>query len=901
MSDCTISGNSTAAGFGGNGGGVYNTGSLTITGSMVSDNSAGDFGGGIDNSGGTLTIADCTISDNDDSGRGGGGGIYNELTSLLTITDSTVSNNSASEGGGISTVGTLTLKNSTIAGNSAVGFGSNEIGVGGGIFALNPMTLTNCTIADNNVEIGGSGGGIDVVSGAAILENTIVALNTEGTGSGASASDIAGSVYSGSANNLIGTGGAGGLTPANDNQLSVADPGLDPNGLQDNGGPTQTIALLTSSPAVDAGSNALAVDADGNPVTTDQRGSGFPRIVSDIVDIGAFELQSPTVNNPTPGVSTIVPDEVAVGHSSPLTLTVTGSGFFSQSVVEWNWTALQTTYVSSTELTATVPATDFASKGGATIAVSNPTPGGGESTTTTFEVLSAPEVVAVDPAYAGDPLDTPVTLIGEGTFHVGYDAFGTIQAGIAAIAPHGSIDIDTNSNGPTLNVIPTSGNTTLTVTQSGAAAATLPRGDSAGFFGDGVVDIFGESGAASDVFTIEDDAVEYDAADGLEGTRIGVNGAGGLTREVIAEGTSNTFDIGSAGASGPSGNLESVGQENTFVFSGTGELLGNIIGDGTTTLDYADYATGVTVHLGNGTNGTATGVSGAVTGSITAVIGSNFNDTLSAGSVSGVALTGGLGTNFLSGTGAGDSVVESIANSYTLTNTTLTGTGQSFTDNLSGIRVADLTARTLGGSVFNVSGWTGSGSLVSSGLAAVTASKNANFTLTNSAISSSDGMLLGLSGIHIANLTVSASAGNSSDIINASAYSGVANLSVTGTGDAILYGGSGGRGTLAASGSGNDILIASGGGDALSASGSGHDILIGAGAGGDDFTGEGNDIFVSGTTSFDSDTSASIAALDAILAEWRLDGDLRDEDQEDLAGLGQEGSGHSQRPHDLCG
>ena len=57
----------------------------------------------------------------------------------------------------------------------------------------------------------------------------------------------------------------------------------------------------------------------------------------------------------------------------------------------------------------------------------------------------------------------------------------------------------------------------------------------------------------------------------------------------------------------------------------------------------------------------------------------------------GVALSGGPGTNTLSGTGAGDTVVESIASSYTLTNTKLTGTSPSFTDNLSGITVAALT------------------------------------------------------------------------------------------------------------------------------------------------------------------------------------------------------------------
>src|SRR5205085_1317191 len=77
---------------------------------------------------------------------------------------------------------------------------------------------------------------------------------------------------------------------------SPLDPKLDPNGLQDNGGPTQTIALMCGSPAIDKGRS----DGLTGPLTTDQRGAGFPRTVDDLVtpnatggdgtDVGAFEL-----------------------------------------------------------------------------------------------------------------------------------------------------------------------------------------------------------------------------------------------------------------------------------------------------------------------------------------------------------------------------------------------------------------------------------------------------------------------------------------------------------------------------------------------------------------------------------------------------------------------------------
>ena len=72
------------------------------------------------------------------------------------------------------------------------------------------------------------------------------------------------------------------------NLVGVANPRL--GTLADNGGPTRTIALLPGSPAINAGSNALALERTAGAVT-DQRGDGFARVVGRRVDIGAFELQ----------------------------------------------------------------------------------------------------------------------------------------------------------------------------------------------------------------------------------------------------------------------------------------------------------------------------------------------------------------------------------------------------------------------------------------------------------------------------------------------------------------------------------------------------------------------------------------------------------------------------------
>jgi Dockerin type I domain len=312
---------------------------MTVTSSSIDNNGAG-VGGGIENEG-TLTVTDSTIDNNDADAGTGGGGIANESGSTLMVTNSSIAKNeSIYGGGGIVNFGTVTVTNSSIDYNTAGGIanvgmmtvtgstidnnGAGSITIsgiipgiengGGGMTVTSstianngadgidngPLTVTDSTIANNggygvrggdtsitNSTIANNhGGGLDTLGKGAILYNTIVAMN----GFGATGSDIAGSVSSSSAYNLIGTGGSGGLTDGvNGNQVGVADPGLGP--LAYYGGPTQTIALLPGSPAIDMGSNALAVDpSTGQPLTTDQRGTGFLRIVNGTIDIGAYEF-----------------------------------------------------------------------------------------------------------------------------------------------------------------------------------------------------------------------------------------------------------------------------------------------------------------------------------------------------------------------------------------------------------------------------------------------------------------------------------------------------------------------------------------------------------------------------------------------------------------------------------
>ena len=99
------------------GGGIYNNGgTMTVTNSTLSGNSAINGGGGIYNNGGTVTVTNSTLSGN--SATNGGGGIYNN-GGTVTVTNSTLSGNSASTGGGIYNGGTVNATNTLIVNNTA--------------------------------------------------------------------------------------------------------------------------------------------------------------------------------------------------------------------------------------------------------------------------------------------------------------------------------------------------------------------------------------------------------------------------------------------------------------------------------------------------------------------------------------------------------------------------------------------------------------------------------------------------------------------------------------------------------------------------------------------------------------------------------------------------------------
>jgi hypothetical protein len=330
--------------FPGAGGGIYNSGgTVSVSDSTISDNqvggnfNGGGSGGGVENSAGTLTVTNSTISRN--FGGSSGGGIFTWGSGTMAVTDSTISGNSVSNfndpygyanGGGISGAGTIT--GSTISGNEAVGSnGSSGGGISGGV------TITDSTISGNSATSDGNavptGGGIiggtitnSTISGnkaVSYYENDPPVYGAEIVGATLAATIVA------NPGNGVDCGGItdGGYNLADDTScgfsgtsLSDTPAGLDPTGLQNNGGPTQTIALEPGSAAIGAVTNASLCSG------TDQR--GVPRPTP--CDIGAYQTQVPqtiTFTSPKPtnavvGGPTYTPVATGGASGNPVVITV---------------------------------------------------------------------------------------------------------------------------------------------------------------------------------------------------------------------------------------------------------------------------------------------------------------------------------------------------------------------------------------------------------------------------------------------------------------------------------------------------------------------------------------------------------------------------------------------------
>jgi hypothetical protein len=268
-----------------NGGGVFNTGTLNVSNSTISGNSASN-GGGLFSSGGMVTITNSTISGNAVSGDGGGVG---NVASAMTIANSTIASNYAQKGGGIFNYGTTTITNTTISRNSAR---SN----GGGIVNFFSATITSSTISGNSAS---EGGGI-FNEFTATIAGSLITGNSAPTGSEIRRAQ--GTVNL-NAFNLIGessktTAQALSGVSTGPNDILATSNGTVPTALAaiiapraNNGGPTETHALVAGSPAINAGNPNFTP-----PPNFDQRGAGYERVVNGRVDIGALEVQAPSAD-----------------------------------------------------------------------------------------------------------------------------------------------------------------------------------------------------------------------------------------------------------------------------------------------------------------------------------------------------------------------------------------------------------------------------------------------------------------------------------------------------------------------------------------------------------------------------------------------------------------------------
>ncbi|MCE9623976.1 MAG: hypothetical protein K8R69_00770 [Deltaproteobacteria bacterium] len=279
----------------------------SIVGNKAGVNSGTDDGGGI-HTDGSLTIISSTVADNTVNG-GNGAGIYEDSSGSI-IERCTISGNknlNAGSGGGLYINGNFaSLLNSTVFGNETPDFG-------GGVYASYPLVMVNSTVVGNSATQDGGGIYVDEESS---LANSIVAGNSA---TGAGPDCFNNSILNSVAPNLIqdttdcDTAGVAPLTGA---------PGL-AAALADNGGPTQTLALIEGSQAIDAGDN-------GSCLATDQRGVSRPQ--GENCDLGAFELGGdvpPVTPTPSPTATPVPPPPVPNingGGCSLADLPNTGSG-----------------------------------------------------------------------------------------------------------------------------------------------------------------------------------------------------------------------------------------------------------------------------------------------------------------------------------------------------------------------------------------------------------------------------------------------------------------------------------------------------------------------------------------------------------------------------------------------
>lgn len=270
------------------GGGIRTVSTLRLQNVDVSGNQAGAAGGGIaaNVAAAVLHANDVSVRNNRAAAGGGGINVFNGEANLERVTLS--GNTSEMVGGGLlNEAGTARLTNVTISGNAADEDGGGLRTIVGGSSFLNNVTVAGNTADADGGGASGEGGGIVAREASTIeVRNSIVAGNADLSGEAPDCFQDPPAVITSGGHNIIGNDTGCGFLPATGDQVGTGAAPIDPRlgPLADNGGPTQTHALLQGSPAIDKGNPAVPGSGGNACAATDQRGA--PRNC----DVGAYEL-----------------------------------------------------------------------------------------------------------------------------------------------------------------------------------------------------------------------------------------------------------------------------------------------------------------------------------------------------------------------------------------------------------------------------------------------------------------------------------------------------------------------------------------------------------------------------------------------------------------------------------
>lgn len=402
----------------------------------------------------TLTVTNpvpTIASLNPTSTTAGGSGI------TLAVRGSNFTNSSKVRWNGsdrATTVGSATELTAVIPASDLVNGGTAEVAVftpgpGGGTTAPLPFAINNpvpaITSLAPNVIASGSSAFTMTVNGTGFVPSSVVRFNgSERMTSYVSSTQLTAQVTAADVANA-GTAKVRIFNPAPVGGLSGE---ADFTILQTN--PVPTLASLNPTTAI-VGSGQFTLTLTGTNfvgssvvrLNGNDRATTFVSATelkatitsADLANIGTASL---TVFNPTPGGGTTSALSLAINNPVPtitslsqtailkdsagITLAVNGTNFVSTSKVKWNGAERATTFVNATQLTATIPAADFAAAGTAEVAVGNPAPGGGTSNTRTFTINNpTPTITSIDPASTYNTLPT-FTLTVKGTGFVGPNA-----------------------------------------------------------------------------------------------------------------------------------------------------------------------------------------------------------------------------------------------------------------------------------------------------------------------------------------------------------------------------------------------------------------------------------------------------------------------------------------------